>query len=112
MKNFSDHITIVELNVTELCTRKCWFCPRYDSKVYPNQNKHMSREIFDYVLQALQSSHYKGDICCSGFSEPLMCKDIMYGLELLAKHYPTTLITNYDLLTVDKLKLLDSFALK
>lgn len=112
MKTFSDRITLVELNVTELCTRKCWFCPRYDSKVYPNQNKHMSREIFDYVLQALQSSNYKGEICCSGFSEPLMCKDIMYGLELLAKHYPTTLITNYDLLTVDKLKLLDSFALK
>jgi len=111
MNMFTTRINLVELNVTELCTRKCWFCPRYDSKVYPNQNKHMSRETFDQVLHSLQSSNYKGQICCSGFSEPLMCKDIMYGLELLSKHYQTILITNFDLLTVDKLKLLDSFGL-
>ena len=112
MKTFSNHITNVELNVTELCTRKCWFCPRSDSKVYPNRNKHMSRGTFGDILQSLQTSNYKGSVYISGFSEPLMCKDIMYGLELLSKYYPTTLITNYDLLTVDKLKILDSFALE
>jgi MoaA/NifB/PqqE/SkfB family radical SAM enzyme len=112
MKQFSEHISIVELNVTELCTRKCSFCPRYDSKIYPNQNKHMCRETFNSVIDSLQKSNYNGDICVSGFSEPLMCKYIMYGLELLSKNYPTTLITNYDLLTIDKLKILDSFKLK
>ena len=33
--------TVVELNTTELCNRKCPFCPRVDPKTYPNQNIHM-----------------------------------------------------------------------
>jgi len=35
-------ILTVELNTTELCNRKCVFCPRYDSEVYPNRNLNMT----------------------------------------------------------------------
>jgi hypothetical protein len=72
----------------------------------------MSPEIFNAVVRALKESDYKGEVCVSGFSEPLMCKDIMYGLEILSKNYPTSLITNSDLLTIDTLKKLESFKLK
>ena len=40
-----DAILAVEINTTELCNRKCVFCPRVDEQVYPNQNLNMSREI-------------------------------------------------------------------
>jgi len=112
MKKLSNRIELVELNVTELCNRTCWFCPRHDSNVYPNQNKHMSIETFEYVLKALKQSEYTGDITISGFSEPLLCKNLFKGLEILSNHYPIEIITNFDKLTVEILERLDSFNLK
>ena len=102
-------IKIVELNITELCNRKCWFCPRADSKVYANQNKHMSVDTYHDIVRALNESNYTGKICISGFSEPLMCKTFFEGLDILSPHFPIILITNYDLLTTDKLRKLDKY---
>ena len=31
----------VDLNPTELCNRRCVFCPRKDDTFYPNQNLHV-----------------------------------------------------------------------
>ena len=33
---------IISINPTELCTRRCEFCPRADPNVYPNRNLNMS----------------------------------------------------------------------
>ena len=35
-------LTTVEINPTELCNRRCSFCPRSDPSVYPNRSLHMS----------------------------------------------------------------------
>ena len=102
-------IKIVELNITELCNRKCWFCPRADSKIYANQNKHMSIDTYHDVVRSLKESNYTGEVCISGFSEPLMCKTFFEGLDILSPHFELMLITNYDLLTVEKLKKLDGY---
>ena len=50
-----DSILTIELNLTELCNRKCVFCPRINPKVYPNRNlmmdiklcKKLSKELKD-----------------------------------------------------------------
>lgn len=110
--NRSKHIKVVELNITELCSRRCHFCPRHNSKLYKNQNLHMSRETFEYIVNGLQLSEYNGDICISGFSEPMMAKNIMYGLGLLSSKWKTKLITNCDFITVDVLKELNKFNLE
>ena len=34
----------IDLNPTELCNRKCIFCPRVDEDEYPNQALHISLE--------------------------------------------------------------------
>lgn len=111
MKNRVDNIDSVELNVTELCNRKCWFCPRSDPKVYRNQDKHMTIETFQHVSDALLKSNYKGRIHISGFSEPIYCKYLFEGLEILTKNFNVNMITNGDRLTVDILKKLDTFNL-
>lgn len=107
MKKFTDNIQIVELNVTELCTRKCWFCPRGDSNVYKNSNKHMSIETLNNVYNALKTSDYNGYVHFAGFSEPFLYKYIIEALELFAKSYKTNIITNGDCFNESILKALD-----
>ena len=34
-------LAAIEINPTELCNRKCSFCPRHDSNLYPNRNLHI-----------------------------------------------------------------------
>ena len=34
--------SFIDLNTGEYCNRKCVFCPRYDSNIYPNQKLFMS----------------------------------------------------------------------
>ena len=29
----------IDINITELCNRKCVFCPRINPEIYPNLNK-------------------------------------------------------------------------
>lgn len=101
-------IKIVELNVTELCNRKCSFCPRADPKIYKNAALHMSIETFAHVIRSLKESNYNGVVCISGFSEPLLCKNIIEGLQMLSSNFRCWLITNGDVLTANTLKSLDA----
>ena len=32
-------LVVIEINLTELCNRKCVFCPRVDPKIFPNRKK-------------------------------------------------------------------------
>ena len=45
-------ILTVEMNLTELCNRKCVFCPRHDPKVYPNRN--FLNKKFNEIVQAMR----------------------------------------------------------
>ena len=52
-------ILTIELSTTELCNRTCVFCPRYDPKVYPNRNLHMTVKTIEAVSNALKKINYK-----------------------------------------------------
>ncbi len=72
----------IELNTTELCNRKCSFCPRaYD---YPNLNLHMTADTAEEVI--LQTNEYTNYLCIAGRGEPLLCENILEIIELMVKY--------------------------
>jgi hypothetical protein len=100
-------IEIIELNVTELCNRKCSFCPRHNSDVYANRNLHMGLDVFDQIAKRIIQCRYKGHVVISGFSEPLLAQNLLAGIEILKKTgVYVKVITNGDKLGVDSLKAL------
>lgn len=102
----------IELNVTELCNRKCVFCPRHDPKIYPNQKKYMSREVIVKLIAELQKNDYKGVIYFSGFGEPLLHPDIIDNIILIKNHLPQCYIemtTNGDFLSWEKIKKINNY---
>jgi radical SAM protein with 4Fe4S-binding SPASM domain len=99
-------LTTIELNVTELCNRKCVFCPRHDPSVYPNRNLYMEQKIIDRLIGQLKENNYKGAIHISGFGEPLLNPHILDYIVLIRQELSECYIeltTNGDFLTSDKI---------
>lgn len=97
----------VEFNVTELCNRKCVFCPRVDPKVYPNRSLHMKKETTAKVASDLASFSYRGRISFSGFGEPFLHKEFAALVRICRIYLPESTIetnTNGDFLTVEKIQ--------
>lgn len=67
----------VEINPTELCNRKCVFCPRVDPKIYKNQKKHIDPSLCKLIGQQLQDFNFTGRIGFVGFGEPLLHPNIV-----------------------------------
>ena len=89
----------IDINPTELCNRKCVFCPRVDPKVYPNRNLHMPVELGQKLADELRSYQYKGGIIFSGFGEPLLHNDFVRLVAAFGHDLHTELVTNGDRLT-------------
>ena len=68
--------SFLELNINEICNRKCPFCPRSNPKSYPNQNIHMDIEIARNIAQQLESLNFTGIVNISGTGEPLLTRYI------------------------------------
>ena len=68
-------ILTVEVNTTELCNRKCVFCPRYNDEVYPNRNLHMTPNGAGLIADNLAKHGFEGKISFSGFGENLLNPD-------------------------------------
>jgi radical SAM protein with 4Fe4S-binding SPASM domain len=99
-------LTTVELNVTELCNRKCVFCPRHDPAVYPNKKLHMDHKIIDRLIEQLKENSYRGSIHISGFGEPLLNPHILDYIVHIKQELSecfVELTTNGDFLTHDKI---------
>lgn len=97
----------VEINTTELCNRKCVFCPRFDKNVYPNRNLNMDLDTAYRVSSNLAKSKYKGKISFSGFSENFINKKFTEIVEIFRINLPESLIecnTNGDFLTPEYAK--------
>ena len=90
----------IDINATELCNRKCVFCPRNDPKEYLNQNLHMPLEIAHKIASELRKYKYSGIVEFSGFGEPLLHKDIVGLVRAFGPDIHTEIITNGDRLTV------------
>ncbi|MBI4375201.1 MAG: SPASM domain-containing protein [Elusimicrobia bacterium] len=103
---FSSLIT-VELNITELCNRKCVFCPRVDPEVYPNRNLHMEQSTVAKVAADLAAAGYQGRVSFSGFGEPFLNKKFSQFVRVCRKALPLNTIetnTNGDFLKVETIK--------
>ena len=87
----------IELNVTELCNRKCSFCPR--SVDYPNQNLHMEADTADLLIE--QTRDFVNHYSITGRGEPLLCDNIYEILSVFRiRNVPFHITTNGD--TLDK----------
>lgn len=100
----------VDLSLTEMCNRSggsphaCTFCPRIDSKFYPNQNLHMSVHLVDKIAAELEELKYQGTVVLCGYGEPLLHPGIVEIVETLAfTGCRVEIVTNGDFLGSEKI---------
>ena len=94
-------ILTVEMNLTELCNRKCVFCPRHDPEVYPNRNLNTTVEDASIIAKRLADFNYVGRISFSGFGENFLNNQFNEIVQAMRKELPTNLFecnTNGDFL--------------
>jgi len=96
-------LATVEINPTELCNRKCSFCPRVDPDIYPNRNLHMSVATAETLSKQLLDANYSGDIHITGWGEPTLNPHILEIIDAFSKNFHTEMITNGDRLLNGKL---------
>lgn len=101
----------LDINCTELCNRKCEFCPRYDASEYPNQNLHMSVRLAEKLAVELRQYAYNGGVIFSGYGEPLLHKKIINLVGAFGSDIHTELVTNGDKLSTELTKELFSAGL-
>jgi len=94
----------IDINVTELCNRKCVFCPRVDEAEYPNQHLHMTVDLAQKIANELSSLDYQGVIVFSGFGEPMSCPHLIQIIEVFKGVCRIEIVTNGDFLRVRKIK--------
>ena len=91
--------SFIELNINEICNRKCPFCPRVDPKVYPNQNIHMSLETAEIIADGLKELNFTGIVNISGTGEPLLTTYITDIVKLFGdRGIHVEIVTNGDVL--------------
>ncbi len=93
--------SFIDINPTELCNRTCEFCPRHDSKLYPNQNLHMKIDVADKIREELEELNWVGIINICGNGEPLLHKDIVRLVSALGDKIHVEITTSGDFLTTD-----------
>ena len=98
----SPFFTWVELSITDLCNRKCVFCPRVDPDVYPNNDEEISLKLYEKIMVELAYYGWEGAIAYAGFGEPLLHRKLL-DLVLMTKMYlPNSyleIVSNGDRLT-------------
>lgn len=98
--------SLIEFNLSELCNRRCPFCPRSDPKVYPNRKLFMSDALYSKIMKDLASFGYSGKILYSAFSEPLLHKSVEEFIRVSKERCPRArveIVTDGDFVTVPKL---------
>ena len=99
----------LDINPTELCNRKCVFCPR--SQGFKNSNLHMDLNLAKKMARELKALIFTGTINISGNGEPLLHKDIV-GLVNCFNNFQVEIVTNGDKLNVELIKDLYANGLK
>tara|TARA_R110000851_G_scaffold3749_8_gene15313 strand:+ start:365 stop:1243 length:879 start_codon:yes stop_codon:yes gene_type:complete len=91
--------SFIELNINEICNRKCPFCPRVNPEKYPNQNIHMSVGTAEKIAEQLVAIDFKGIVNISGTGEPLLTKYVPKIIEIFgSKGLHIEIVTNGDVL--------------
>jgi len=92
--------SFLELNINEICNRRCPFCPRSNPKTYPNRNVHMDVGIAKSIAEQLKVLEFKGIVNVSGTGEPLLTKYIVDIVkEFGDRGIHIEIVTNGDVLT-------------
>ena len=100
-------ILTIELNITELCNRKCIFCPRIDPKVSPNQNLNMEIELVQRLVAEVKRLGIYPRFSFSGFGEPVLNKSLVDFISHIRSELPNHTIeinTNGDRLNPEKVR--------
>lgn len=101
--------SIVELNIVAACTRACAFCPISDKGFYKKNNiqGQLEFKLYKKLLFDLRAIAYHGRIILSGFSEPLLHKnleELVRETKVVLPNSVLEIITNGDLLTLSKME--------
>ena len=91
------------INLTELCNRKCIFCPRVDEAIYPNQRLHITEKLIQKILDELKHINYKGSVVFAGFGEPMLHPELLKLISYF-KDIRLEVVTNGDILTTKIIK--------
>ena len=95
----------IEFSLSGLCNRLCEFCPRVDTKRYPNLNDTCQR-ILTSIINDLKKINYKGGFIYSGFREPILYKYLFEVIKITRANLPKNrveIVTNGDHLKKEKL---------
>lgn len=95
---------VVEIEVNNLCNRKCTYCP-VSVLSKPPAPHYISGQLFERIISELARIEFSGRISYHLFSEPLLHRNLEKLLEYVSKHLPTAhqiLYTNGDLLTQER----------
>lgn len=99
--------TSFDISVCGSCNRRCSFCPRANAGLFTNKPEYLSLGLLKKVLEELRSIGYESRLSFSGFSEPLLHKDLVMMIKMVREYLPAvtfTVITNGDLLNPVLLK--------
>jgi MoaA/NifB/PqqE/SkfB family radical SAM enzyme len=91
--------TWLDINPTELCNRKCDFCPRGDGASYPNQNLNISLNLCKKINNELIALNYQGAVVLSGYGEPMLHPKLVEMICILGNNIHLEMVTNGDKIT-------------
>ena len=97
----------VSLEISSYCNRKCHYCPNKD---HETPKEFMSWDIFKHSVEELKNINYTGIFQYHLFNEPLYDERLVELVKYTSLHLPKViqvLISNGDLLTIDKAKELE-----
>jgi MoaA/NifB/PqqE/SkfB family radical SAM enzyme len=100
MALFKKSVTMVAIETSSYCNRRCWFCPNaFIDRI--SSNTFMPLEMYTSILQQLASIAYSGIVAYSVYSEPLADKAILERIAEARNLLPDALLhtnTNGDYL--------------
>ena len=100
----------IELSPTDLCNRKCVFCPKSDPAL-PNRPLHMSPSLYPHIARYLAWIGYRGTVVLAGYGEPLLSPYILDMVYIFAKVCRVELVTSGDRLDQDTIRNLHAVGL-
>ena len=105
---FNKFVLNVNIETSSFCNRKCGYCPL--SYIDRKQNL-MDDSIWNKCIEELREIDYKGRITFALYNEPLLDPTIFEKLAYVKSQLPetyTTMYSNGDYLTLDKLEKISS----
>ena len=98
--------SVVEINDSGLCNRKCSFCPR-SAPDYPSVNEFVDTSLIEKLTRQLNEAGFKGAVVFAGFGEPLLDRNIYNLIAIVRCHLSDSEIeitTNGDVLNKPRLE--------